>query len=255
MATVTILGSGTCVPSLVRSSCSLLLQSGEENVLLDLGPGTMHRLLAVGLGIDDIDVIMLSHIHPDHAGELPAFLFSTKYPAPMRRRKALQLIGGEGLKTFHTKLLDAFNGTISLPDGVLNIVELSSEGSDSLYLESCRLSWTTVVHRRESRAFRFTTSDGKTIVYSGDTDYSPALIKLADNADLFICESAFPDDKKTSGHLTPSLAGEIARKAAVKHLVLTHFYPVADASDIRVQCRRTYDGQLTIAEDLLRLEI
>ena len=70
-----------------------------------------------------------------------------------------------------------------------------------------------------------------------------------------ICESALPDDKKAPGHLTPSLAGEIATAARVGKLVLTHFYPECDAVDMAAQCRKTYQGPLVLAEDLLQLEV
>jgi ribonuclease BN (tRNA processing enzyme) len=57
------------------------------------------------------------------------------------------------------------------------------------------------------------------------------------------------------GHLTPSLAGDIATRAGVKKLVLTHFYPECDQANIEQECRKTYDGPLVLAEDLMRIEI
>ncbi|MBW1822481.1 MAG: ribonuclease Z, partial [Deltaproteobacteria bacterium] len=78
--TVTILGSGTCVPSLKRSSCSVLVEVSDSKLLFDSGPGTMRRLLEAGITIFDISFIFYSHLHPDHTGELVTFLFATKYP-------------------------------------------------------------------------------------------------------------------------------------------------------------------------------
>jgi ribonuclease BN (tRNA processing enzyme) len=107
----------------------------------------------------------------------------------------------------------------------------------------------------ESLAFRITSPSGQSVVYSGDTDYSDNLIVLAKDADLLICESAFPDQFKVDGHLTPSIAGKIATRANVRKLVLTHFYPECDQADIKKQCRKTYSGSLVLAEDLLKIEI
>ena len=81
------------------------------------------------------------------------------------------------------------------------------------------------------------------------------LVEIALNADLMICESAFPDDCKVSGHLTPSLAGNIAQAAGVKRLVLTHFYPACENVDIENQCRSTYNGSIILATDLMRLTL
>jgi ribonuclease BN (tRNA processing enzyme) len=96
---------------------------------------------------------------------------------------------------------------------------------------------------------------GTSVVYSGDTDFSDNLVALSQNTDLLICEAALPDSLKVKGHLTPSLAGQIASNAQVKQLVLTHFYPECDDVDIEKECRKTYSGPLIIAEDLITIEL
>ena len=70
-----------------------------------------------------------------------------------------------------------------------------------------------------------------------------------------ICESAFPDGQKVDGHLTPSLAGEIAQQARVKQLILTHFYPACDSIDVEKQCRSTYNGKVSAARDLMTVTL
>ena len=195
---VTVLGSGTCVPCLARSSCSILLQVGDTQMVFDAGPGTMRRLLEAGTDIYRIDYVFFSHFHPDHTAELVPFLFANKFPDPMRRSRPLTLVGGP-----------------------------------------------------ESVAFRIATASGCAVVYSGDTDYSERLVALARQVGLLICEAAVPDDQKIPGHLTPSLAGEMAAQADVQRLMLTHFYPACDQTDIAAQCRRTYNGPLLLAEDLM----
>jgi len=99
------------------------------------------------------------------------------------------------------------------------------------------------------------TAGNATVVYSGDTDASENLITLARDADLLICESALPDELKTEGHLTPSLAGKMAQQAGVKKLVLTHFYPECDKVDIRQQCAKTFSGEIILAKDLMRIDL
>ncbi len=100
---VIILGSGTCVPSLKRSSCSVLIMAAQGNILLDCGPGTLHQLLRAGLKITDIDAVLLSHFHPDHSSELAGFVFATKYPE-FKRQKKLYLGGGPGFSAFFDRL-------------------------------------------------------------------------------------------------------------------------------------------------------
>jgi ribonuclease BN (tRNA processing enzyme) len=112
-----------------------------------------------------------------------------------------------------------------------------------------------VEHIDGSIAYRITGAGGKAVVYSGDTDFSENLVALSKDADLLICESANPDDLKVQGHLTPSLAGEIATRSNVSKLILTHFYPECEHADIEKQCRKTYTGPLILAEDLMKIEL
>jgi ribonuclease BN (tRNA processing enzyme) len=73
--------------------------------------------------------------------------------------------------------------------------------------------------------------------------------------DLLVLECSFPDERKVPGHLTPSLAGRIANETRCRRLLLTHLYPECDQVDVLSQCRRTYSGDVLIAEDLLRISV
>jgi len=112
-----------------------------------------------------------------------------------------------------------------------------------------------MAHIETSIGYRITGADGATVAYSGDTDFCENAVGLARDADLLICEAAFPDAMKVKGHLTPSLAGRIAVEAGVKRLLLTHFYPECESIDVEAQCRRTYDGPLILASDLMVVDV
>ena len=252
---VTILGSGTCVPSLQRSSCAVLMQIGTSRLLFDSGPGTMRRLLEADTTIFDLDYLFYSHFHPDHTAELIPLLFATKYPDGTRRQAPLTVIAGRGFTKFFAGLKAVYGKWIELPAEMLHFLELDNTSRDSQTFANFRVDSTPVEHNPESIAYRITSTDGSSVVYSGDTDFSENLIELAKEADLLICESALPDRLKVSGHLTPSMAGEIATRAAVRQLVLTHFYPDCEKVDVKQECRTNYGGPLLMAEDLMRIEI
>ena len=250
--TVTILGSGTCVPSLERSSCSVLVEAEDAKILIDCGPGTMRRLLENGTEIYDISHILISHFHPDHTSELISFLFSNKYPDAFRRQIPLSIIAGSGLSDFYGGLKKIYGEWIDIAPNILNLIEIDRNNRSKVF-NDFTLEMISVEHNEESLAFKIIGEKGTSLVYSGDTDYCSNLIDIAGNTNLLICESALPDELKVKGHLTPSEAGEIATKANVKQLVLTHFYPECDKVDIEKQCRRTYQGPLILAEDLMRI--
>ena len=253
--TVTILGSGTCVPSLRRSSCSVLVQIGSTKLLFDSGPGTMRRLLETGTTIFDLNYIFYSHFHPDHTAELVPLIFATKYPDGNRRKTRLTIVAGRGFNNFYSGLKSVYGQWIELAPDMLTTMELANNSRDSHQFKDFLVESAPVEHNPESIAYRVTNADGYTVVYSGDTDYSENLITLAKKADLLICESALPDDTAVKGHLTPSMAGEIATRAGVGKLVLTHFYPECDRVDIEQECRKSYSGELVLAKDLMRLEV
>ena len=252
---LTILGSGTCVPSIERSSCSVMLAVGGTKLLFDSGPGTMRRLLRANTSIFDVDYIFYSHFHPDHTAELVPFLFATKYPDMGQRQTVLTIVAGLGFENFFAGLKTVYGKWIELDPGLVDIIQMSNGSADLLRLKDFTVQSAPVEHNPESIAYRITGPGGHSIVYSGDTDYSENLITLSKDADLLICESALPDDYRVKGHLTPSLAGDIATRAGVKKLVLTHFYPECDQTDIEQECRKTYDGPLVLAEDLMQIEI
>lgn len=252
---VTILGSGTCVPSLRRSSCSILTKIRDKFLLFDSGAGTMHKLLENGVAIFDVSFVFFSHFHPDHTGELVPFLFANKYPDGSRRKIPLTLMAGKGFEIFYDNLKNVYGHWIELAPDLLNIVELDNTVYDMKEFNDFKVESLPVEHNPESIAFRITSPGGISMVYSGDTDFSENLVTLSKNADLLICESALPDELKVKGHLTPSMAGEIATRANVRKLVLTHFYPECDQSDIEKQCRKTYSGPLLLAEDLMKIEL
>ena len=252
---VTILGSGTCVPSLKRSSCSVLMRTGDNILLFDSGAGTMRRLLEVGVEIYDVSFLFYSHFHPDHTSELVPFLFSNKYPDGSRRKKPLTLVAGNGLLTFYENLKLVYGHWIELDPNLLNMIELDNTHHDMRRFDDFKVETLPVEHNPESIAYRITGPGGASVVYSGDTDFSDNLVMLSKDADLLICESALPDELKVKGHLTPSLAGEIAKRANVRKLVLTHFYPECDLVDMKKECRKTYSGPLILAEDLMEIEI
>ena len=253
--TVTILGSGTCVPSLKRSACAALVSIDTQRILLDIGPGTSRRLLEAGVEVFDITHLFLTHFHPDHSGELAAFLFANKYPDGRRRQRPLCVAGGPGLGTFFENLTRLYGHWIQLDDPLFQLMEFKDSNSTGHPFTGFSVQTAPMAHNPESVAFRITDPSGSSMVYSGDTDVCESLVELSRGANLLVCESATPEAHKTRGHLTPAEAGRIAQQAGVGSLVLTHFYPECDGADIAGEARRTWSGPLTLAEDLLTIPV
>jgi ribonuclease BN (tRNA processing enzyme) len=244
-----ILGSGTCVPYERRGSSGYALGLSKSIVLLDCGNGTTWKLGEVGINYLEVDHIFLSHFHPDHTADLIPFLFATKYAYGSKREKSLHIWGGKGFKSFFSALKNVYNDWI-VPIN-LNIEEL---GEDIVRFDDFAISARRTIHIESSLAYRIE-SEGKSVVYSGDTDYSESLVGIAKDADVLIIECSMPDELKVKGHLTPTEVGRIAKESRAKKLIISHLYPICDETDIINTVRKYTEAETILAEDLLEIEI
>ncbi len=215
---IKILGTGTAVPSLTRLSSSYLVLAGGACILLDIGPSVVRRLLEAGCRVNDIDVIVLTHFHPDHTVDLTTFLFACNY-GEVRRRKDLVLIGGRGIRTFYNKLGEIYPWIV--PHGYGLKLKALSRGE--WRSDGFTVATSVVNHRPESIGVRVT-EKAKAVVFSGDTDYSPELVALASHADLLVAECAFPH-RKVKGHLDLPTLTRIVREAKPRQVIMSHLYP------------------------------
>jgi ribonuclease BN (tRNA processing enzyme) len=223
------------------------------NVLIDLGPGTLRQLARIKIPITKIDLIILTHLHPDHCADLAPFLFASRYPPYHKHQRPVRLVAGESFGSFYEKLQALYGTWIEWPPGLLQFTLLPQADPWQEALPDFTLESRPVSHSASSLGYRLNFPEGKSLVFSGDSDYSSSLIELAREADCFVCECSFPEGKKVEGHLLPSLAGRIAHEARVRKLVLTHFYPECRGQDLIGPCAREYGGPVILAEDFLTL--
>ncbi len=249
---ITILGSGTSIPHPQRASPGLVIRFNQTTILVDPSSGSLHRAERHGAAVKDIDYVLFSHFHPDHTGDLGPLLFALRNSEYFGSKK-LRLMGPPGLKDLHRGLLDFYGSWIRLESERVSIREI---WDDQLKFPDWTVRSLPVPHTESSLGYRFTDSQGKVFAYSGDTDYSEALIELSQDADAALIEAAHPSELKLEGHLTPQLAGQIARKAAAKRLIITHLYPVCDDYDLLSEIRSSgYQGQAEIAQDGMKITL
>lgn len=249
---ITIIGSGTCVPSQRRASPCVFIQAAGTSILCDTGPGTLRQLLSAGVEISAIDMLIYSHFHIDHTADFCPFLFAAKYGKRLERRRNLTVVGPKGLLNWYEGLMQVHGQWIIPEHFSINWIETAEEKHifDGFTVQSAE-----VQHSAPSIAVRIEESTGSSVVYSGDTDYCEGIINISMNATKVILECSCPEEHKIAGHLTPSLAGRIARKAGCKSLVLTHIYPETDSHDLLTPLRTEYDGPAEIAYDLMSFSI
>ncbi len=250
-----ILGSGTSIPLIDRASPSLALIVDNYPVVFDMGPGALRQMTRAGLNYEEIEQIFITHFHPDHTADLIHFLFASRNPSVLKRRKPFVITGPRGLKELVRSLQDTYPDWLTLPSEIMEIEELETDKTTRKDYNGFWIMTCPTDHTPHSLAYRVEDRAGKSFVYSGDTGFCDEIVELARGADLLVLESAFPDKEAAEGHLTPSQAGRIADMANVGQLVLTHFYPQCLETDIEAQCRKTFQGKLILGSDLMRITI
>ncbi len=243
---IKFLGTGSILQDPKRSCSSILIETAKEKILVDAGPGTLHRLNEIGFAPEQLTYIFISHFHPDHVSDLVPIIFAIRNSHIDPQQIALRVWGPRGFINFLHGMEIAYGKWLHSNDNTIKYYELKRRLLD---FPGFRLIWGKVIHKNESVGFRFEIN-GKIICISGDTGYCSELIRLCKNADLAILECSFPDELAVEGHLSPSLAGKIAADGGAKKLVLTHFYPgTANKKTIEV-AQKFFHGPIELAEDL-----
>jgi ribonuclease BN (tRNA processing enzyme) len=251
---ITILGSGTATPNLERNASGLAVRTAGLCVLVDIGPGILRRLCEARIDSKWIDLILITHFHPDHVSDLVPFLFASNYEYGPIREDAFHVVGPAGLKQFYEALVGIYGHWIVPKADRLILREVDPKAPDSVSLGKITVRSAPSAHSFPSVAYRIEGTEGSVTV-SGDTDVSEGLADLAVGTDVLVCECSFPDGMKVAGHLTPSEAGRVAARAGAKKLVLTHFYPPCDTVDVVKQAAAVFAGEIVKAEDLMVMAV
>ncbi|MBM3298810.1 MAG: MBL fold metallo-hydrolase [Deltaproteobacteria bacterium] len=251
---ITILGTGTSTPHLHRNASGLVVHASGLWVLVDIGPGTLRRMCEAAIDNKWIDLILITHFHPDHVSDLVPLLFASNYEFGAVRTEPFHVVGPQGLEQFYETLVATYGDWIVPTGGRLLKKEMNPREADAFSMKGVTIRSAPAAHTFPSLSYRIE-ANGVSVTVSGDTDVSVDLVELARHTDLLICECALPDHMKVPGHLVPSEAGKIAADAGARKLVLTHFYPPCDEVDVVVQAASAFSGEIVKAWDLMVIEI
>ncbi len=256
---LTLLGTGNHFPDHAVGSAGYVLEHQDTMLKLDFGRGNLMNMAAAGLSWKKIDAVLLSHVHPDHISDLIQYLQAytliqvdgvvKSYHVTDADVKEIVLYGPRGLSSFfnHLRMVTITEWSV--------IPEVKEVYDDIWTIGGIAISSTPVEHFTDSVAYRFE-ANGKTLCYTGDASLNDNLITLAKDVDVLLAECSMTPGSDFHGHLAPESVAELANKAGVKKVVLTHYPGDPQQRQKRANAViELFDKEVIIGEDLMEIEI
>jgi len=279
---VTLLGTGTPIPSIDRFGPSTLIEAGDQKLLIDAGRGATIRLHQLNIPIGRIDALLLTHFHSDHISGVPDVWLTGWLESYFGSRQTpFRVIGPRGTKRLIAKLEEAYADDIRIrmadeklpPDGIATVVEEYERDGVVYEKNGVKVIAFEVDHGdviKPAYGYRIEYA-GRVAVISGDTRYNQNVVKYAMGADLLVHEVAIALPELLSEahigrimahHTTAREAGMVFEQTKPKLAAYTHLVfltsprvPRASIAELVAETRQTYPGPLEVGEDLMSFEI
>jgi len=256
---LTVLGKSPSWQDADGACSGYLIEEDGTTVLLDCGNGVFSKLRRFR-DYTKVDAVVISHLHADHFLDLVPFSYALTY-AP--RQQSVPVARWRGTETPARPRLHAPRGATELfrrvvgawgnEDLIENAFEIKEFEPDTvLEIGSMRFRFQHVPHFTETFAIDIaSTNGGGRVTYGADCSPNGALVEFAKGSDLLIVEATLPRPERTGvrGHLTPHEAGEHAKRAGVKRVLLTHVSDELDSLWVRKCARLAYDGPIEVARE------
>jgi ribonuclease Z len=283
---ITLLGTGTPSPSLERQSSGYLFEVADDLIVMDHGPGAHHRLIESGKRAIDVNHVFFTHLHYDHCMDYGRLVLQ-RWDQGADKIPDLQVYGPQPIKRM-TDLLFAEDGFYG-PDIRARVEHRSSidqfearggkaprkrpapqvreiKAGDVIQGKGWKVTVGRATHVEpflECLAFRLDGEDGS-VCYTGDSGSSDEIVALAKGCDMLIHMNHYFSGTAPSPAYRTAVGNhrdnaEVAKRAGVKTLVLTHLLGQIDQPRIREQIvqeiRQVYDGRVVWGEDLMELTL
>jgi ribonuclease BN (tRNA processing enzyme) len=220
---LTILGSNGTYPTPGHPTSGYLLTHEGTSVWMETGSGSFAALQST-IDFTTLDALVISHVHADHCIDVLGFYHAVKYGG--KPRVAIPTHVPVGL----AERLKGFLGDPDHPLGETLDFVVHGDG-DRAVVGGIQFDFAITDHPVPTLGVRATAGSGRVLAFSADTGPQGAWPRIAEGADLFLCEATYqgPGDRKPwPHHLTAGEAGHIARRVAAQALMLTHIWPALD---------------------------
>ena len=257
---LTVLGGAGACPNPGQGCSAYLVEESDTSILLDCGPDTL-SVLRQYVDFRTLTAIVISHLHADHTLDLVPYRYGLKYAPGAADGMRVPLWMPPGGQSFLQRLAAALagedEGSAGFFDSVFDVREYDPERS--LEIGGFRIAFHPTRHYVPCWAMRLETS-GTTLAYLADTGPETPWDRFAHDADLAICEGTLLAQPATmlpehQGHLTARRAGDLARAAQARRLLLTHLWAEIDFDYYRAEAEAGFGSAVDIARPGLTIEL
>ena len=294
---ITFLGTSSMVPTKERNQIAVFLSYGSEGILFDCGEGTQRQFKIAGISLTKVTKVLVTHWHGDHVLGLPGLIqslssmdYSNKLeiygPAGTKKRMEKMFEAFVFDKRINFDVKEVKNGIFfenndfqleayQLEHGIETLgyrfVEKDKRKIDMRNVKKFNVPVGPLLGKlQQGKAIEHNgkkimpddvtfIESGKTLAYITDTVLCDNCYKIADNADLLICEATYSSKlvgkSEEYGHMTAKQAAQVANKANVKQLVLIHFSArYKNTQELEEDARDIFDNVIC-AKDFMKLEL
>lgn len=245
---LTVVGSGDAFGSGGRHQTCLHVRSGESEFLIDCGTTALIGLNRLGIDPNGISTILVSHLHGDHFGGLVWWMLHAIHVA--KRTAPLIVAGPQGIEARYVAAAEALFPGANKTKRRFELAFVEYAEGVTLTLGDIRVTPYEVSHPSGAPPYALRVEvDGRTLAFSGDTEWVDSLISVARDADLFVCE-CYGFDGAVRYHMNWRIIEQNLDRLAAKRVLLTHMN-----SEMLANALSVGDPRVDLASDGLRLVV
>ena len=250
MAQMMVLGSANAVPDVGQENTYLLACTSERSVLIDCGNNPVPLLRKMNINLDQLSDLILTHFHPDHVASAPLLLMDMWL---LGRTAPLRILGLNDVIDRMEAMMELYDWR-SWPRFYPVIYERVPAEEMSLVLDysDMRVYGSPVEHMIPTMGLRFEfPAPRRVIAYSCDTEPCQQVVRLGQDADILLHESA----GASYGHSSPAQAAGIAVEAGARSLCLIHYPTDSNPDDLVKEAQKVFPRRVFAARDQMDLNI
>jgi ribonuclease BN (tRNA processing enzyme) len=256
---ITVLGKSPSWQDAGGACSGYLIEDDQSALLLDCGNGVFSKL-RLFRDYTELDAVLISHLHADHFLDLVPYAYALTYaprqqPVPVAGYPGTEsparprLIAPRGARECFRRVVGAW-GNEELIETAFALEEYDAEST--LEVGSIRARLHEVPHFTTTYAIDFTSANGSgRFTYGADSRPGVELVEIARDTDLLLVEATLPRPERSGirGHMTPGEAGEHARRAGARRVVLTHISDELDEGWARAQGTEAFGSPVEVARE------